>query len=938
MFSLLSSNRGSMVFALFSERMQKLIKAKGFIEPTLPQRMGIPDIISGKNVLIIAPTGTGKTEATCLPLFDKVSKEGGKPISILYINPLRSLSRDLLDRLCWWADKLDLEIAVRHGDVGARERAAQREMPPHILITTPETLGAILPGKIMRQHLSNVKYVIVDEIHELVESKRGAQLSLLLERLREVAGNFQRIGLSATVGSPEEVARFLGENVKIIRAETKKEYRIKVETPSQTRRDKDISDELLIGIETTARLRRLYDLIQSHKSVLAFTNTRETAEILSSRLRALDKELKQAVHHGSLSKERRIKGEQDFKQQLLKSLIATSSLELGIDIGSIDLVIQYLSPRRVARLVQRVGRSGHKVGGVSSGVILSGEEDIFESTIIADMAMKRELEEVKIHEAAMDVLGSQIVGLSLDEYDITDEKIYGIIKRAYPYRGIEKKDFISLLKFLESLRLLWLNETPDGYTVRRRKKVWQYYFENLSTIPDTNQYRVISIVENEPIGMLDEAFIAEHGQPGNKFVFSGRAWKIIQVDGTKVTVEPVEDIESAVPAWQGELIPVPYRVAQEVGMLRRLISGAKDAEKALTEKYQIDANSAGGMIDIIKKQKAKHTVPDDETVLIETYKDFVIIHLCCGSLVNDTIGRYLGAVLTTETGVSVNIKTDPYRIMLQTTATAERVKSILSKVKDLKEVLTTEVERSSMFKWRFLHVARRFGIISRQARYGKISINKIIADYADSPAYKETLREIFLEKTDVENTEAVLNKISKGGIEIKLETGLSFLGESGLVHQFAEVMKPRMPEKEIFLAFKRRLLKTRMRLLCVNCGDYNLVKTVGDVDEQPECPKCNSRLIAIVGRQKINAVKIVNKSLKQKELTKDELAEFQTIMRSADLIIVYGKKAAIALAGHGVGPQTAAAILSKLHPTKEKFLMDILEAEKQFAGTKPCWK
>lgn len=926
-----------MVFKLFSERMQKLIKEKGFIEPTLPQRMGMPEIKSGENVLIIAPTGTGKTESAMLPLLDMVSQAGGKPISILYINPLRSLSRDLLDRLCWWVDKLDMEIGVRHGDVGARERAAQREMPPHVLITTPETLGAILTGKIMKQHLKNVRHVIIDEIHELVESKRGTQLSLLLERLSELAGNFQRIGLSATIGSPEEVARFLGEDVRIIHAETEKKYDIRVETPSHTRRDKDISEELFIGIDTTSRLRRLYDLINSHSSVIAFTNTRETAEVISSRLRALDKELKQTVHHGSLSKERRIKGEQDFKHQVLKSLIATSSLELGIDIGSIDLVIQYLSPRQVARLVQRVGRSGHKVGGVSKGIILSGEEDLFESTVIADRAMKRQLEGVKIHESALDVLGSQIVGLALDEYDISDEKIYKIIKRSYAYRGLEKNEFMRVLKLLDSLRLLWLNEMPGGFTIRRRRKAWQYYFDNLSTIPDTNQYRVISIIENEPIGMLDEEFVAEHGQPGNRFVFSGRAWKIIQVDGNKVTVEPVEDIESAIPAWEGELIPVPYAVAQEVGKLRKLIANTKDPGKAVMEKYNIDASSADGMTDIIKKHKATHTVPDDENILIENYKDFVIIHLCSGSMVNDTIGRYLGAVLTTDTGVSVNIKTDPYRIMLQTTATAEKVKDVLLDATDIDDVLKTEVERSSMFKWRFLHVARRMGIISRQARYEKINVNKIIADYADSPAYKEALREVFLEKMDLENAKSILDKIAKKAIKIKIEPGLSFLGESGLVHQFSEVMKPRMPEKEIFLAFRRRLMKTVVRLICVNCGEYNLIKAVREVDEQPECPKCNSRLIAVTGKRRVGAIKLVKKRLKKKELTKDELAELQTIRRSADLVIVYGKKAVIALAGHGIGPQTAAAILSKLQPSKEKFFADILEAEKQFARTKPFW-
>src|SRR3989338_9711333 len=329
-----------MVFQLFSERMQKLIREKGFIEPTPPQKLGVPEIMKGGNVLIIAGTGSGKTEAVMLGLFDRMQQQKPKPISLLYITPLKSLNRDLMGRLFWWADKLDLQIDVRHGDTSQADRAAQRENPPHALIVTPESLQAIMTGKIFREHLKNVKYVVIDEIHELIESKRGVQLSLGLERLREFAGNFQRIGLSATVGSPEIVADFLAPDTKIIRAESAKKYNIRVENPKPTPKDQIIADDLVIGVNTTARLRPLYALIQTHKSVIAFTNTRETAEVISSRLKRLDRELKQEVHHGSLSKEGRIKSEVAFKEQRLKSLIATSSLELGIDIGSPYLVGQ----------------------------------------------------------------------------------------------------------------------------------------------------------------------------------------------------------------------------------------------------------------------------------------------------------------------------------------------------------------------------------------------------------------------------------------------------------------------------------------------------------------------------------------------------------------------------------------------------------------------
>lgn len=919
-----------MVFGLFSEKLQELIKEKGFIEPTLPQKLGIPEILGGNNVLIIAPTGSGKTEATMLPLFDKVYRNKEKPISILYINPLRSLSRDLLDRLVWWADKLDLDISVRHGDVSAKERAIQREMPPHILITTPETLGAILTGKKMREHLKNVKYVVVDEIHELIESKRGVQLSLLLERLRELAGNFQRIGLSATVGSPEIVAEFLG-STKIIHAEQEKKYEISVEYPKPTLQDRKVSDDLLIGVETTARLRKLYELIKSHKSVLAFTNTRETAEVLSSRLRNLDRELKQSVHHGSLSKERRIKTEQEFKQQLLRSLIATSSLELGIDIGSIDLVIQYLSPRQVTRLVQRVGRSGHKISETSRGIILSGDEDLFEATVIANRAASGNLEQLKLHEYATDVLATQIVGMCMDEYEVPEEKIHRIVKRAYPYRNMQKKDITEIIRFLEVLRLVWLDETPSGLVVKRRRKSFEYYFGNLSTIPDTTQYRVISIIENEPIGVLDEEFVAEHGFTGEKFICSGRAWRVIQLDGRKVIVEPIEDIESSIPAWEGELIPVPYEIAQDVGRLRRFAS--ENAEDKLREKYSIDANSAKEMTSLMKKQAV---IPDDKNFIIENYKDFIIIHSCCGSLVNDTIGRYLASILTESTGISVNMKIDPYRIMLQTTAKPEDVEKILKNSDDLEVILTKEIERSPLFKYRFLQVAKRFGIIRKGAKYDKISLNRIISQYADSPAYKETLREVFLDKMDLKNAGMVLDSVKKGGIKIRMESGLSALGELGLSQQFSEVMKPRMPKEEIFRAFRRRLLLTRMRLVCTNCGNYNLIRTVRAIEDQPECPKCSSRLLACISKRKINAVNIVKKKLKKKELSAEEQKEFQNIRRSADLVIVYGKKACVALAAHGVGPETAARILAMQSP-KERFFSDILEAEKTFARTKPYW-
>jgi len=317
----------SNVFEKLNPQLQKFVK-KRFKEPTLPQRLAIPPILAGINTMVISETGTGKTESVMLPIFSKILDENPKPISVLYITPLKALNRDLLDRLIWWANKLDLEIAVRHGDTSQYERKQQMEFPPHMLIVTLETLQPILTGKRIREHLRNIKYVILDEVHETAESKRGIQLALGLERLKKLCGNFQLIMLSATIGSPEKVAAFFsaGQNVKIIRAETPKQFDIKVISPRPTSADSEIVKKIYTSKETAARLRTIMELIKEARSSLTFTNTREFAEILASRIKTIDKKFPAEIHHSSLSKSVRIKTERRFKAEEIKSIICTSSL------------------------------------------------------------------------------------------------------------------------------------------------------------------------------------------------------------------------------------------------------------------------------------------------------------------------------------------------------------------------------------------------------------------------------------------------------------------------------------------------------------------------------------------------------------------------------------------------------------------------------------
>ena len=419
--------------------------------------------------------------------------------------------------------------------------------------------------------------------------------------------------------------------------------------------------------EIAARLRVVSNLIKEHTSTLTFTNTRDFAEVLTSRLKQAFPSLKVENHHSSLSKEIRIRVENDFKAQKLKGIICTSSLELGIDIGSVDFVIQYMSPRQVSRIIQRVGRSGHRLERVSEGVIITtDEDDIFESAVIARKALNGELEPLTIHENALDVLAHQIVGITRDKKRASLDEIFRIIKRAYPFRKLQKKDFFEVCKFMESLRFIFIDEK-----LRVGRKGLLYYFENLSTIPDTKSYSVIDVTTNTRVGSLDEEFVALHAQEGVDFIIKGEPWRIISIEENKIYVEPSSKREAAIPGWEGELIPVPFEVAQEVGRLRGFIERElkkKMSEENLIEEirnsYPVDENSAKKMIKLISKQLKHGVVPTDKKILVETHENFIILHTCLGSKGNETLGRLLSSLIANRIG-SVALKTDPYRIILQ---------------------------------------------------------------------------------------------------------------------------------------------------------------------------------------------------------------------------------------------------------------------------------
>ncbi|MEM4202258.1 MAG: DEAD/DEAH box helicase, partial [Candidatus Hadarchaeum sp.] len=746
-----------------------MLEEMGFKEPTLPQQAALPKILEGKNILLISPAGTGKTEAAFLPALHLIltspTREPG--IKIIYITPLRALNRDLLDRLGRWCRELDLKVSVRHGDTATRERRLQALMPPDVIITTPETLQILLLGKRLRNYLRSVRMVIVDEVHELADNKRGAQLAVTLERLRNLkGGDFQVIGLSATIGAPEEVAKFLvgrDRNCEIVDVSVAREVRIGVLYPTAKKVDEKLAEELYTFPTVAARLRAMRELIERHGSTLVFTNTRATAEVLASRFHLWDVKFPIGVHHGSLSAFTRLRGERGLKQRELKALICTSSMELGLDIGGVDLVIQYNSPRQATRLLQRVGRSGHRIGEVSRGIIIVQDpDDALESIVIAARSHEYQLEPVQVPEKPLDVLLHFLASILASQRSASVDEAYETVRRAYPFQNLNREELLAVLRFAQSLekRLLWVSE--DGGEFSRPKstqRLFDYYYSNLSMIPELKQYIVVDDQHNRPVGILDESFIAEYGEPGVKFVMGGELWRILQVFRDKVFVKPDRDPVGAIPTWIGEEIPVPFSVAQEVGRIRRRVEEAfrqgrreEEVRSELAREYGVEEKELEVPLSEMLSQLGEGLpLPTDRRVVVERVGEFCVVGACFGTLVNRTLSRFLAQKLSSELVETVASRVDPYRLVLRSPSLdPELVVNLLRKGKE--EDLRETVEGSKFFRWRLVQVARRMGVLRKEVELTHSLVDKLMVSLKGTPVFEETFKEVVQKDLDLERT------------------------------------------------------------------------------------------------------------------------------------------------------------------------------------------
>ncbi|ALG82521.1 DEAD/DEAH box helicase [Halanaeroarchaeum sulfurireducens] len=941
----MSGMQGADAFASLGQSVRDALSERGFDHPTEPQRRAIPPIADGRDALVVAPTGTGKTETAMLPIFDALVDAEPEGFGALYVTPLRALNRDMRERLDWWADALDLDVDVRHGDTTDYQRQQQAEDPPDVLVTTPETLQAMLTGSKLRVGLESVEHVVVDEVHELAAAKRGAQLTVGLERLREVAGSFQRVGLSATVGDPEEVGKFLtgDRGCAIVEVDVTSQVDFRVLSPEIRSEDEDLASELMTSPTMASHVRTITDIVDANDSTLIFVNTRQTAEALGSRFKEIGANI--GVHHGSLSKSARIEVETAFKAGELDALLCTSSMELGIDVGRIDHVVQYASPREVARLLQRVGRAGHRQDQVSKGTIVTGHpDDTMEALAIARRAYAGEVEDANIHHGSLDVVANQIVGLAMDEGELSARRAYEIVRRAHPFRDLDEETFKAVLREVNRNRIVYLDEEADR--IAKSGGTWQYYYANLSMIPDEETYEVYDIARGQQIGTLDERFVVNFAEPGATFVQRGEMWRIAEIDEDeeRVEVSPIEDPSGEVPSWVGQEIPVPFEVAQEVGRMRatagpQIEAGASAAAvgRDFTGRYPADQDTVASAIERLEGHvDADAPVPTDGDVVIESQGRSIVVNACFGHKTNETLGRLLAALVGQRTGSSVGIDVDPYRIELEVPQgiRGPDVVDVLESTdpEHVGPLLELSLKRSDTLKFTLSQVAAKFGALKRWRGGDAVSLDRVMAALEDTPMYDEAVREVFHETLDVERASEVLERIQRGEIDVVRHGGRTPLGVSGR-SSGKELLTPENADASVVNAVRERIKEDRVKLFCVHCRDWEQETKVRRVPDQPQCPRCESTRIAALSPwadEVVTAVRAAEKDDEQEHLT-------ERAVQNASIVQSHGKKAVFALVARGVGPQNAARIINRHREDEDDFYRDILEREREYARTKAFW-
>lgn len=811
-----------------------------FKQFSLPQLYGVMEIHKRKNILVSAPTGATKTLTGFLSILNELVDSAEKgvlqdKIYAVYISPLKALNNDIqknlkepLEEIEKIAGKeLGIRVAVRTGDTTATEKSKMLKKPPHILITTPESLSIVLSSPKFKEHLRQVDWCIIDEIHALAENKRGVHLSLSLERLDYLADHMCRVGLSATVAPLEEVAKFLvgpKRDCEIVDVQFIKQMDLQVMSPVDS----------LIDTEHGTLHYKMYELIdkliQQHKTTLIFTNTRAATERVVDHLKhKFPKRYEGNIgaHHGSLGKQKRLQIENKLRKGELKAVVCSTSLELGIDIGYIDLVICLGSPKSVARFLQRAGRAGHRLHEKIKGrIIVMDRDDLVECAVLLKSAVEKKIDKLHIPTGALDVLAQQIAGMAVEQ--IWDEKeLYQTIKKSYCYKDLTKKDYREILDYLSGKFVdledrhvyarIWRNEGKIGKRGRLARVI---YMMNSGTIPDESFITVK--IGDQTIGKLDEAFL-EKMKPGDVFVLGGDTYMFKFSRGMVAQVSASANRPPTVPRWVSEMLPLSFDLANEIGKLRRLAFERFNSKKKKTEildwlhKYlYVDSKAAKAIYEYFREQyDYVKQMPNDKMILIEHYNDDkekkIIFHSLYGRRVNDCLSRAIAYVISRNEHKDVEIGISDNGFYLSGDKKVNPMKAFkLLRPDKLDLLMELAIDKSEVFKRRFRHCATRALMILRnymgkKKNVGRQQVSSMILMSAlkriskDFSILKETRREVLEDLMDIENTKKVLEgikskKIKLVEIDTRIPTPFAF---NLAVQGYADIMK--IEDKHEFL-------------------------------------------------------------------------------------------------------------------------------------------
>lgn len=951
---------------LNNDNIISLLNQLGFKTPTSIQIIAIPKIFNSElDMVVTAPTGSGKTEAVMIPILYKITRDSDlnsyKGIKVLYITPLRALNRDILIRLHNIANKFDLTAAIWHGDTSSSSRKKILLSPPDILITTPESLQILLIKKEIRDSLRYIYTVIVDEAQDLVSSERGTELSVALERIDNIVNrHVRRVLITSPIGDIDTLARyfFSGRRYDVAYARGTKRYSIDVTIIDKYSREKDVN-----WAQIPKLLCRNVELSNS-RQLLIFTNTRTAAEELGLELsKCLGTNV--ALHHSSLSRDLRENVESMFKKGYLNIVISTSSLELGIDIGGVDLVLQYLSPRQALKLIQRVGRAGHRESSISRGIIVvpSIVTELIESIVIARRAINGILEMPEPHIKSLDVLAHQVAGLVLERGEVGIDEIWRIIASSTAFNTItisELEDVINLLNLIGLIRC--------SDRICKITKKGQIYYLTTNMMPDTTNYIAKSIVDSRTIGLLDEEFALACNE-GDIIVLGGKLWEIVNVDieNREVVVSPIESSNLVVlPKWIGEMIPVHRGVAREVCAFIRRFCGTNN--NIYLDKLFNEYNITEDVKSFLKENKDRLCTiyPRDDMLIIEVNrmiddnKTLISFYTCLGSKASEAFSLLIDHIVRELYGVSVAHKSHQLGSILLVNAIVDnniliniikKLRQYANKPELIRDIIEKEVKNTTFFRLRLISVAKKFGVIDKRANSSEIK--RIIDGLMNiDMIVKESLREIYTEKVDVYNLLEYLNKLNKIRIKVYIhKTPSVYLDEMASLSVFRSLVKHSLIPKDIMIEMvKRRLLDKEITMFCTTCYymwsiklSQNVTKCENIFSCPIECPYCRSRAITIVGNELEASIlkKVLNKIRTSNNVSIKLLSNEKEIMEKhkklTDFILNHGLAGIITLQGIGIGIETAKRIIAKSLDI-DSLILNIIKREKIFLRTSRYWQ